>query len=437
MKHYCRSRAADWILCTCITVGMAYAVFAGFVLEDALSNTPVLTFLAAFALNALLLLFAYRRQTVLIGVGVGVVLLIAAVAYIQAFHPMTDETENSLFLAVLILIVTAVLVFLLSRTRPGLIALFLIGTIIQAGSSFLQFPTPVWGFVLFLIAVFILFFYRCYAAALKRAVIGKTALGGYARQSAVICLIVLLLSGGIFLGVIRPLNPPTQELRLITVLKSMDLLEVLGVSSVHTVMDEDLTSDEDPDREEDSNDPGEEEDDDAMNAPEDGSDADDSADAADADTDQTEEYSAVAYYFPVKTMLWVLVLIAAVIAALIRLRIRLRQRRRAQIRALAKEDGIVNYYLFFLRRLKRAGHSRPPTHTLRQFVAESETELAPFDADDVTFAALTELYEEVLYGGKAVTDEEFALFERYYDAFYQNLRRDMGTPKYLLYWVVL
>ncbi|MCD8144125.1 MAG: DUF4129 domain-containing protein [Oscillospiraceae bacterium] len=436
MSHYCKSRAADWVLCTCITVGMAYAIFAGFVLEDDLSNTPLLTFVAGFVLEAVLLAFAYRRRTVIIGIAVGVVALIAAVVYIQANHPMTDETANSLFLAVLILIVTGLLVFLLSRTRPGILALFLMGTIIQAGSHFLQFPAPAWAFVLFLLAVFILFFYRCYTVSIRRAALGKIDLGGYTRQSAVICLIALLLSGGAYFGIVRPLNPPTQELRLITLMKSMDILEVLGVSSVRTVLDEEQTSSENPEDEEQGNNPGEEEDEDAMNAPEESSEPSDNAEP-ESDTDQTEAYSATAYLFRTRTLLWLLLLIPLGIAAAVALRIWFRRRWRAQVRGLSREDGAVNYYRFFLRRLKRAGLGKPPTHTLRQYAETNATALEPFAAGQATFPALTEIYQAVLYGDKVVTVAEFQLFEQFYDGFYANLRREMGLPKYLLHWFFL
>ena len=431
-----RSRLVDGFLCTCITVSLAEAIFAGFVLEDILSASVLLTILAAAVLTALLLLASSGRKATVAGIAVGVVLLAAAVVYVQSGHPINDETENSLLIAALVLFITAVLVWLLARTTAGTIALFLIGLLISAGSLFLEFPAPVWGSVLFLAAAALLFLYRRCTASVRRAAVGRVKPAGYTVQAAVVCLIALLLSGGLYYGIVRPLAPPTQELRLITQLKSMDLLQVLGVSTTRTVLDETLVSQEEPEDEKQGNEEGEEEDEDAMNAPEEAEeDPADATEPAEAEVSlDTQDYSAVRYNDSSISALWLLLLIPAAIVAAILLRIYLRRRRQRKLQALPPEAAAVQQYRFFLRCLKKAGIARPQSHTLAQYVQDNAGVLAAFTTSGADFVLLTEIYQAVLYGSQQISEEEGALFETFYAGFYPALRKEMGLPKYLLFW---
>jgi hypothetical protein len=52
--------------------------------------------------------------------------------------------------------------------------------------------------------------------------------------------------------------------------------------------------------------------------------------------------------------------------------------------------------------------------------------------EKVTFAQLTGVYEAVIYGGAVPTEEELGQFEAFYQQFYRNLRREVGSVKYYL-----
>lgn len=430
MGYYIRSRAADWLLCLCLTAGLTAALCAGFVLEDSLSGHAAAVFVLAALLQALLLLIAYSRLTTVIGISAGVVLAAAAVFYMQANNLLTDETANSTFLFLLIETVTAVLVFLLSRTRPGMVVLFLLGTLIQAGSHFLAFPAPLWGFLLFSFAALVLFFYRTYTVSLLEAELGTVRTGRYLRQTVLVCLVALAVGGGLYFGVVRPLNPPTQELKLIRVLRSMPILEVLGVSSTEIILDTDLASQEPPDETELGGEQGEED-----STGLEGQQPETPPEPSDTQTehsDATQKVTAVRYDGEARQLLWFLLLIPLLIAAVFVLRVILRRRWHRRVQTLPHAEAVLTYYPFFLSRLEKIGLKRMPSHTLREYVSHQEVQLQAFDAEDSTFGALTAVYEKTLYGGCAVTEGEYQAFEQFYAQFYHNLRREAGTVKYCL-----
>ncbi len=425
---YWKYRIADWLLCTCISVSLVFTVCSGFVLEDAWSSNVLVVVLLSLLLQAILVLLSYNRATMGLGILAGAALAVLAIAYIQAFHPMVDETANSLFLYILIEILVSLLVYLLARTRIGLGVLFLVGTIVTAGAHFLQFPASMWSALLLPVGAGMLFLYRTYLGAVRQALLGKIRNVRYILQSVILIALAFCIAGGLYLGVVRPLNPPTQELKLITALKSMELTARLGVSSVKNVLDPTLSAETPPDMTEY---------DEAQDQPPETQ--DDSEPEPEEDlSPQTEPESAPPDATPISydehhfNPLWLLLLIpAAVIAACVG-RILWKRRWRRKVLGLGASAAVVNYYRYFLSRLGRVGLKRDQYRTLREFVSQEEQQLEPYAVEGTTFGDLTGVYERVIYSHGPVTDEELNFFNRFYDRFLYNLRHEYGTAKYYL-----
>ncbi len=432
MGSYLKSRAADLLLSLCLSVSLVYTICSGFELAEVWQGRPYVILPLSLAVLFVLCLAAYRRAFTLICIGLGCVGGVVTVLYMQANHPLAEETANSAFLYLLITVLTSVLTFLLGRSRGGIIALFLIGNLVGAGAHFLQFPAPLWSFLLFAVSAFALYFHRVYLAGLRRAALGAVRPGLHLIQALALCLAALGLAVGVYAGVIQPMNPPTQELKLITALKSMDTLKVLGVSTTKTVLNPDLTSILPPEQTQRSNEAGEEPDD-TREQPENSPAAEESQPGSEDITETVrEQLSDVSYANEERNLLWLLLLIPLGIAGLYVLRIVLRRRWRGQVRALPREDGVLNYYRFFVKRLRRIGLKRPEGRTLGQFARDTAPQLQPFAVGEATFAALTEVYEGVFYGQRAVTEEEYRMFEDFYDRFPSALRHELGPVKYYL-----
>lgn len=435
MRSYLKHKLADTLLCIALTVSLVPTVCSGFALTGRWQQSLLAAALCSAVLQVVFTLLSRRRVTVRLGIAAGAVLAAAAFAYMRAVSPLSDEASNSAFIFALVQIVTALLVFLLSRTRLGVAVMFLVGNLICAGSHFLLFPAPAWCFYLFLAAVFVLFLHRVCTVSAAKAELGAVSVPKYLRQTALLLVVGFGAALGLYFGVVAPLAPPTQELKLITELRSMELLQVLGISGTEIILDPELTSEAPPEDTELGDESGEEE-----------SDAPDGLEETPSpktpDTSKTlgqqisntlqEAAEAIRYDGFVWSRLWLLLLIPLAIAAAYGLRVYRKKQWRKRVRALPREDAVANYYRFFLSRLGRAGIKKSPDSTLREFAENAGKQMEPFETGGVRFGALTAVYEQVLYGRHSVSDEEYTAFERFYDGFYPALRREVGTAKYYL-----
>lgn len=435
MGRYLKQKMADLLLCSAVSVSLVPVICSGFVLTDPWSQSLAVVIVYSILLQLIFTLLARRRVTIWLGVGAGAVLAVAVVAYLRITNPLSDETANSAFLFALIQIIAPLLVFLLSRSRLGVIALFLMGNLICAGCHFLQYPAPTWCLFLFLAGVAVLFVYRVYTVSAAKMELGRVNTPKYLRQTLLLCVGSLAAAVGIYAAVIVPLNPPTQELKLITQLRSMELLQVLGISSTEVILDPNMTADVPPEETEMSSESGEEKSDalDGQGETQPGEMPDLGEELQETISSVLQQAaSAIRYDSASFSRLWLLLLIPVAVIAAYALRFVLKRRWRARIQALPREDAVVNYYCFFLSRLGRMGLKKQPDHTLREFVQHAKTQLEPFESDNVPFAYLTNVYEKVLYGHHRVSEEEYDHFERFYDTFHHALRREVGTLNYYL-----
>lgn len=431
MGQYLKKSIADLVLCTCMTLALVQAVCSGFVLTDAFSGSVLAVLLLSAALTFVLVLLSRSRAATLAGIAAAVVLAVLILIYINLTHPFTDEAANSAFIFALVQIVTALLVWLLTRSRPGTVALFLLGTILCAGAYFLQFPVPVWCLFLFLLAAAASFLCRVYTVSAQKADIVSATGKAYHGQTAIVAVVAVLLASGVFFGVIRPLDPPTQDLKLLTVLRSMQSLEVLGVSSTRIVLEPDLESTEDPEDEETGNEENEQDESDSPQGEDDIPQQNLTETVRDNVTSTLQQaWSAIRYDRHNFQWLWLLLLIPIAIAAAYFWRFQRRKHWRRQVQALSRENAVVNYYRFFFKRLNRLGLKRSPNATLREYAAVNQVQLQPFEGEDHRFAELTDTYESVLYGRHRVTDREYAAYETFFDGFYPALKKELGPIRY-------
>jgi NADH:ubiquinone oxidoreductase subunit 6 (subunit J) len=355
--------------------------------------------------------------------------LALARAICSGFAP--EELHGGLVAAVAV--ITAVLVWLLTRSRPGTAALFLAGSILCAGAHFLQFPIPLWCLLLFVPAAGACFLLRVYAVAVERADLVGVKRGAYWGQTALAVLLAGALAGGIFFAVVRPLHPPTQELKLLTLLKSMEPLETLGVASTRVVLDPELASQQEPEEQETGDQADQEQTSDSPQGETDLPDQSQTESVRESVTSTLQQaWSAVRYDGHNFQWLWLLLLLPLAVALAYLWRYHSRQRWRRQVQALPRDAAVVNYYRFFLKRLGRFGLKRSPNATLREYAAHNALQLQPFEGADCSFADLTGVYEGVLYGRRPVTDREYAAYEAFFDRFYPALRRELGPVRYWL-----
>ncbi|MCC8028963.1 MAG: DUF4129 domain-containing protein [Lachnospiraceae bacterium] len=432
MKKYLQYRCWDLIFCIVISVGLAVNLLSGFEIDDVTERMPVLVVLVV-VVCAVCLLAAINRMTALIGIAAGVAALIIAVVLYRGTNIFINDAENASQIFYIVVIAAAVAVFLVCRSRAGIVILFLLGNILQAGAAFLQFPTRTWAYLLFLIGCGLMMFYRVYVRSILKAHTGKVRFRGYMTQNLCVCLAALLAATGIFAGIIRPLNPPTDDLKLIQQLMSFEILEKIGVSTVLVQVDRDKISVQEPEEEmaTDEREEQEEEEDAGIEEEPDREEQDDAGNQQDTAAAFTERARAISYQLAKHW--YILVILAAVLVCLgIYSRKLLRKKWLAEIDRLPRGDAVLNLFALFVFGMERAGCKKAANLTLDEYRKVNAKQLRKFDAETVDFTRLTEIYRKAYYGRQSVTDEEYADYLSYYAAFHRNVRKAVGIFRYVI-----
>ena len=431
MKDFLRLRIYDWLLCAIIATGLVFHIFSGFVLEDSFSTNILYVALFMLVAMAVMVFLTYSRITIIIGVIAGVAILLLAMVYTRthlSFGDEASETANSLFIALFATALTAVLVYLACRTRAGTIVLFLAGSIVIAGSVFLQFPVHRWSFLLFTFATVVMYLYRNYTITLSDAQTGHFRMPKFMVQTVVVCLVAFVLSGTAYVGIVRPLQPPTRELKLIEELKQMSIVKRMGLYSVVELLDPSLVSSSDPSgtesgQEDEESAPG----DNGAGDNDGGQDQSQKAPEQKLEETQNVYYLIHFWYIP-----WFWIILAAVIAAVFLTRWVLKRNWKRQVDALPPDLRVINYYRYFLTRLSRLGYKKPINHTLYEYAEDMDHTLETFTAGEASFAKLTDIYVKTLYGRDQVPADESGLFQQFFTRFHKALRKEVGIWKYML-----
>ena len=395
-----------------------------------LSPWPVV----AAIITLLLFLASYNKKTLLISIVVTVLAAAAAVLAVRfsdAFQSGETIDSNPLLFWIIV-ISTSCIVYWSSRTRAGLILLFLAGTLMSAAFALLEYPVSLWGYLTFFLCASILFLYRVYVISLLRTDTGKISFRAYFIQSLLVGCLVATLACGVYYGVIRPLSPPTNEIHLATKLMSLEVLEKIGVSSRTEIPGEDLQSET---LEEDTK-TAQSEQNDANTTPE-TQDRNEGTQNTFAGNDAIQEAFAVIYEKSLNWLPYITAVVILLIAAPILLKLWGRRRWYRKLLKEPNEDGIIKLYGKMTRNIRKAGIRRPKDATLLEFAQNSEKRLEKFSVEEADFTSLTHIYMRIIYGYQPVSREEAALFHTFYGRFYKNLRREMGAFRYCMHFLAI
>lgn len=331
-----------------------------------------------------------------------------------------DKNPN-LFPAVTVLV--ALLVFWLSRTKAGICLLFLGGSFLAAFFDLLGYPVSSPGLILFFLGCLTLCFCRA-----------REALGTYdfrwnsLARSAMAAGLILLLAAGLFYGASGFLQPPAGKGELAAKLREEPIMERLGISSTKTIVTEEpippeIQKQEKPEEEKKLEEEKQQ----------------DQRKETGRIGDGLHLAAALAVTFKAaEKFLWVTVPLVIILAAsAVPMRMLLRKRWYQKVLTGSREQGVTLLYTYFLKRLGRLGLKRPQDMTLSEFAQDAREALTEFAVYDADFMRLTGIYQKVIYGGQQVSEKEFELFQDFYTEFLKNLKREMGSMKYLFAYFML
>lgn len=430
MRQYVRLHAWDFLLTVLIAIGMHLNTFSAFMIRESYMTNYLLVAVVTTLVMAVMFVIGYNKRNTIIGGAGWAVFLIGWIIYLRAndlinLEDGADETIPAFWSIVLF---GSALIYLLTRSRKILFGAAPIGLLFCAAFKFLEYPVSVPGLFILIIAIILEILYLVYKDSLLTADYGNYTIRHFLEQSIAIVTVVVMLSSGVFYGIVKPLDPPTRDLKLITKLMSFDILELLGVASTQEVKDpnqgdEDQDEEEPPEEKEEEKDDEENEQDEKENKQE----SDEKISA------QTMSYNEKDY-----TVYWVTALIILLLAAPFVIKYVLRSRRRRRLNGLDASNQAAFVYDFFLDRLKKLGVGKADSQTILEYAEQQEGVLESFTAEDgTTFEEMTELYNYHLYSKLPIKTEDAAKFVAMYDSFYKNAKAFVGTWRYIRkFWVL-
>ena len=430
MKQYIRLHAWDFILTICIAIGMHLNTFSAFMIRESYMTNYVLVAIVTTLVMAAMYVIGYNKRTSLIGgAGIGIVLIIwiiilRARGYLDNLSAEgADETIPAFWTIVLF---GTALIYVLTRSRKVLFFAAPIGLLFCGAFKFLEYPVSVLGLLLLVAAVILELLYLVYKDSLLTASYGNYNIRHFLMQSIAVLLVVMMLSTGVFYGIVKPIDPPTRDLKLITKLMSFDILELLGVSSTQELREPDNDDNEDNDDQKEQEKEEEEKEE------------EDKQDEQNRESEEDVSANTISYDKRDYTVFWVTALILLLLALPFIVKYTLRARRRRRLNGLDPNNQAAFVYDFFLKRFKKLGFGKPESATILEYAEQQEEFLWNFRTKDgLTFEELSELYNLHLYGGKEISSEEANHFVSMYDQFYKNAKAFLGTWKYIRkFWVL-
>ena len=429
MKQYVRIHAWDFILTICIAIGMHLNTFSAFMIRESYMTNYALVAIVTALVMAIMYVIGYNKRTSLIGgVGIGVALIVWVIflrarGYLDDLSAEgTDETIPAFWTIVLF---GTALIYVLTRSRKVLFFAAPIGLLFCAAFKFLEYPVSVPGLLLLVAAVILELLYLVYKDSLLTASYGNYNIRHFLMQSIAVLLVVMMLSTGVFYGVVKPIDPPTRDLKLITKLMSFDIMELLGVASTQELREPD---DEDKDDKDGQKEQEEEEE----------KEEEEKEDEQNRESQEDISANTITYDERDYTVYWVTALILLLMALPFIVKYTLRARRRRRLNGLDPNKQAAFVYDFFLKRFKKLGFGKPESATILEYAEQQEDFLLNFRSKEgTTFEELSEIYNRHLYSGADVTPAEISKFMSVYNSFYKNAKEFLGNWKYIRkFWIL-
>lgn len=430
MRSYLRFHAWDFVLAVFIAIGMHLNTFSAFMIKESYMTNYLLVTVVTTVVMAVMFFIGYNKRNMIIGAAGWGVALMVWIIYLRAndlinLEEGADETVAAFWT---IVVFGSAVIYLLTRNRKVLYAAAPIGLLFCGAFKFLEYPVSTVGLFMLIAAVIMELLYLTYKDSLLTATYGNYRISHFVMQSIAIAAVVILLASGVFFGIVKPLNPPTQDLKLITKLMEFDILELLGVSSTQEVQDPDQNEDDEKNDEEPPEEQEEEKDEEENDTEEDNQER----------SDEQINANTISYEKRDYTVFWVTALVLFVLLAPFAVKYFLRARRKRRLYGLDASNQAAFVYDFFLKRLNRLGVGKPDSQTILEYAEQQESVLENFTAEDgTTFEEMTEIFSRHLYSKVPVTSEEAKKFLSMYGSFYKNARAFTGPWRYLLkFWVL-
>jgi hypothetical protein len=428
IKSYLKTNISDFAICVAAACAFTHTILSGFYTPEALQSNIALLIGITVVVNILLFVGAYNNRTVIAAVIAFVLLAVTFIVVSRnaGLNALSDNEDNR-YLYFVLLTLSSIGIFLLSRSRIGAIILFALGTLILCVIRFLYETNHIVPFLLFIACAGAIYLRSYYRSSSNSAARSKTAHIRSAISAVLVMAVALGLASGAYFGIVKPLNPPAQDLKLITHYMSLETLEKMGIADNMTVPDDKLKSDKTNDNENKTNAGNKDNRETSEGADKPNDDLNnDKTKPQSLDSSRNAFFRVITYLFS-KSGWWILPLIFVVaIIASILIKLYRRKRWLKKQSALSPEAQVKSMYVFYMRKLRRMKIRKPSEDTLFEFVRRRNDVLSRFDTAAVGFSDLTEIYARSLYGKEATTQNDAGAFRAFHAEFYKKCRDYLG-----------
>ncbi len=440
--RYVKTRIWEWLLCVAVSCSISLILSNGFYISPEHQGNYLAVAAVTAAVMALCFFGAYDRRSTVIALAAGAAALIAGVVAIQLAHVGSNvfrDQEGNIWLWLLILCATALAVFFLCRTRTGTGILFVTGAFLAAAMQFLYETVHLPLLLLFLCSGGAAYIYKQYQHSVLDSETVKTAFGRTFALSAALCLLAIALSAGLFYGIVKPMNPPAHELKLITKYKSLEVLEKMGIVDTSIINDSEERTDNVKDNQKDTSQEGEKEDKSQGDAEhQKDENVEDNPDNPSSITDSPDSLLfAIRYALSELSPLWWAFMALTLAALVIVLKLYLRQRWLEKVREQPRKTQVILLYQFYLKKLRHLKIRKAPEETPLEFSRRAEPYMGAFNEGSEGFPALTEIFVKARYGNQPVEPGEHASYLEFHRMFYKRCRKHLGSFKYICKFFIL
>lgn len=454
VRLFAQSTAFDFLLVLLVSVALSLTVSYGFNSAAGYRGNAALVCAMVVPILAALYVGTWSKRALAASAIATVVVCGAVIGAAAALSPESmfsdvggvQDLDGNYCIFAIVVCVTTVLTFLLSR-RTSLLLALLVATVVACGT--VQFLYRNWtvgepGVLVTLAALFgvgMLFVYQCYKQSIYSANrLKRTSFLGAFCFSALVGAACVLVGAAVFYGVVQAADLSTPEIKFFEAYVSPPVDENASAYQKGDTQSDDTS---------------------------DNTDDDESAVTGEGEGDRSEESQgmgpgllsdsfigdmarSITGYDPDnddgstdalqwQTLQLELIIFCALLALLAVLVVSLmRYRRTWRLRRIAKRSNAYQawyLYTFLLGRFRRLRLRKPDNLTPLEFAVGYERAMLPFTrhADGVDFVEVTSLYEDVAFGGYQPSDEELARLKKYYRAFFKNAREYTGWPKWALW----
>lgn len=442
IRYYIGSRMWEFILCIMTAFAAVGTELKGFYIDEAHQSNHLL--IIGIAAIVILICFAgaYSRKSAVIAGLVSAFLILAGIIAVQVRPPVTTlfrDEEGNIWLFMLIIVVTSLVVFFLCRTLIGTGILFIAGTFLSGAVQFLYGTVSIYMMLMFICSAGAMYIYKNYQRNVLRTETVKTAFSGAFITSVALCAVITLIAAGIFFGVVKQLDPPQRELKLITNYKALEVLEKVGIADMQKIFDDDELTDQINDNEEESSNKGDETDnsDGDKEQQEDKSLQDERNEPDKLDDSNNPLLYPIKYAYSIYGPFVFLGLFILLIVLAVLLKLWLRRMWLSRVMKKSPEQRIPLMYEFYISRLRKIKMARKDSETPYEFCQREKSRLRMFRSEGADFDDITDIFVRTKYGRQPVSDEDMKRYLSFHKVFYRNCRKHLGNVKYIIKFFIL